>query len=330
MKNTIVTNQEVLITVTGPNSPYSVSWSSIFKDKKFVVDIIITPTLIGGVGEVIELQIAEIQSFKSDKNIPMDSPQTYEFTILAMPVDESASSGGSGASYTFLFTMLISLSVSLLTGGSIELMWSLTNTLQILFFFGMLNLYYPSDLEMVYELMGYSNFDNPVTRYVGDLFISTISLVQSPVSNKFTQLGFTSTNILSNSLDKLLMVILMLGSAVTVFLLMYLCRKKDNKATRIIKRIDKSIRYESLSRFLVELVLNLSVACLINITYGIQGGVQGIVAYFVACIFFIGIIAMMCYSIYYPIQHFKSIKEFPKYHERHSLLFQQFKKDNQK
>ena len=38
----------------------------------------------------------------------------------------------------------------------------------------------------------------------------------------------------------------------------------------------------------------------------------------------------MCYSIYYPIQHFKSIKEFPEYHERHSLLFQQFKKDDQK
>ena len=78
----------------------------------------------------------------------MAAPKLFEFSIGALSSSQSVESGGSGASYTFVFAMLISLGVSLFTGGSIELMWSLANTLQIIFFYGYLNLYFTPELKL--------------------------------------------------------------------------------------------------------------------------------------------------------------------------------------
>ena len=87
-----------------------------------------------------------------------------------------------------------------------ELMWSLANTLQLLFFIGLIELNYPSDLESTYKIMSYSNFDNPLTKYMTSVVFIGVNFINSPISTKFGSFGFESTNILVNSLDKLMMV----------------------------------------------------------------------------------------------------------------------------
>ena len=87
------------------------------------------------------------------------------FIILDLLPVQSVKDGGLGTSFLFLSLMLLSLLVSILTGGSVELMWSLANTLQIMFYYNLLDLNFTPELKDVFSYMKYSNFDNKVFEY---------------------------------------------------------------------------------------------------------------------------------------------------------------------
>ena len=94
---------------------------------------LVNPGIIGGAGELLTLTLEDVTSFKSQNLIPISTPYEYEYTFEAIETSEGAQAAGAGMSYTFIFTFLLSMLVSVLTGSSMELMWSLANTLQIIF-----------------------------------------------------------------------------------------------------------------------------------------------------------------------------------------------------
>ncbi|CAI2383509.1 unnamed protein product [Moneuplotes crassus] len=302
----------------------------IYLGKNFIVTLALSPPFVGGIGEKITLILQEIEKFKSNETIPMLSAVAFIHTVPTFPVSGSSESSGKGASYTFLFTVGASLGVSMLTGGSAETMWSLANTLQILFFMGLIELEYPSDLANTFKIMAYSNFDNPLTKYVTSVIFFGVNFINSPVSTNFGNLGFESTNILVNSFDKIGMILILLLSAIILSCLYKKVKNSNSKTANCVKKIDKSIRYESFTRFAVELVLNLSVACWINIWYGSTYLTQDKIAFIVSVFTLFGIFLLTAYGIYYPVYHFDDIKMNPVVHERHCLLFVDFKKQKAK
>ena len=285
MLNQNVSSFDVNVDVSGPNSPYSVSWSASFSQKQFIVNFSMSPALLGGIGETVLLQLITVTKFKNEHEIPKAAPQQFTFSVAALSASESTQSGGSGASYMFIFTMLLSIGISVLTGGSMELMWSLANTLQILFYFGMLNLYFSSDLIAVYGFLKYSNFDNPISDYISTFVKSILSFSSSNLGSNFGNLGFDSTNILALCLSKILFVVLIILIICIFAFLSYYWRDKNNRVVNFIKMQDKKMRYESFSRFIVELTLNLTVACLINIVFGAKYGLEDLIAYIVAVLY---------------------------------------------
>ena len=255
MLNQNVSSFDVNVDVSGPNSPYLVSWSASFSQKQFIVNFSMSPALLGGIGETVLLQLITVTKFKNEHEIPKAAPQQFTFSVAALSASESTQSGGSGASYMFIFTMLLSIGISVLTGGSMELMWSLANTLQILFYFGMLNLYFTPDLLAIYSFMKYSNFDNPLTDYISQITISSFNFIQSPISSNFGSLGFNSSDIIGNCLDKLMMIFLIILLVGGLALLYFLCRNKTSRVANFIRNKDLSIRYEFISRFFSELTI---------------------------------------------------------------------------
>ena len=268
MTNYSITDNDMTVSISGPNSPYQVTWSPSWSDTLLTVTYSSTPIIIGGVGEVLTVDMNNVDAYKSAHDIPISSTLQYTFEFEELEAGATSQSASTGASYTFLISILLSLSVSLLTGGSMELMWSLANTLQIIFLFGMLNLYYNSDLKTTFEFMAYSNLDNPATRYLSQSMISGLNLVSSPVNAGFDGSGFGSTYIIANSLDKLIMILLFVLFALTLSLLVRCQRNKNSYCARKVRKMDMSVRYESITRFYVEIMLHLTVAALINIVYG--------------------------------------------------------------
>lgn len=85
-----------------------------------------------------------------------------------------------------------------------ELMWSLANTLQLIMLCATLKLYYSSDLVSIFKLMRYSNFDNPVTDSIVEMLDTYFGSFKDTIFSQFENIGYSSTNILVNSIDKLL------------------------------------------------------------------------------------------------------------------------------
>jgi cysteine-rich repeat protein len=325
-----VTEEDVFISISGPNSPYSVTWTSQFKNALFEVSYAVSPPILGGVGEAIQIVLANVKVFKSSNLIPMSSPQTFNYEFGELEASQGTQSGGQGASFTFIFTILLSIGISILTGGSMELMWSFANTLQLIFFLGLLNLYYSSDLKAIFGFMKYSNFENPLSKYMTKYITSFASFVQSPVSAQFGDLGFESTNIILNSFDKIILVGLLVTTAILLACLVRAFKKKKSCTGRLVKKMDLSIRYESMTRFFIEIMLVVSIAAFINLTFGSMANFEDILSYLLACFALFCILMLTLYAFGYPMVFMESIVKYPDYHERHAILFLEFKQKHLK
>ena len=64
-----VTLLDMQLDATGPNSPYDIKWIAKFDKKDFKISFISTPTLLGGIGEKIRLQLSNVLAFKSEHDI---------------------------------------------------------------------------------------------------------------------------------------------------------------------------------------------------------------------------------------------------------------------
>ena len=66
-----LTDFDMSIDISGPNSPYSISWSSNFDKKNLIISFSSSPVLLGCIGEIIRLQLIDVRKFKSEHNISM-------------------------------------------------------------------------------------------------------------------------------------------------------------------------------------------------------------------------------------------------------------------
>ena len=98
MKNQNLTDFDMTIDISGPNSPYDISWSSKFDKKNLVISFSSTPVLLGGLGEIIRLQLIDVKKFNSEHDISMLASSLFTFEVTGLPPSDSAKSGGSSAS----------------------------------------------------------------------------------------------------------------------------------------------------------------------------------------------------------------------------------------
>ena len=230
----------------------------------------------------------------------------------------------------FIFIMLMLIGVSFITGGSIELMWSLANTLQIVYYFGVLDLNYTPELLATFSYMKYSNFDNPVFEFIRDKLSSAFSFVQASLPSGFSSLGYSSVSVIINFFDKLIVICLMALFTTIIFLIFLKLKNKSNKFANFIKRKDIKLRYEGLSRFFMELFLNLSVVSIINLLYGNFRTIFSAISFSISIHLTLTTFYMIGYCLAYPVIYYSSIWNHPDIHERHCLLFLEFNQDKQK
>ena len=164
-----LTRNDLALDIFGVNEPYFVTWSANFDQKKLIIDFTNSPALIGGLNEKINLELKNIKKFKSLYEISLLSSFQHIFNIQDLPPDELSYELSDGILFLILSLVLFNFFVVILTNGSIELMWSLANTLQIIYYYISLDLNFTPELKIMFIVMKYSHFENPVFKYMRDL-----------------------------------------------------------------------------------------------------------------------------------------------------------------
>ena len=167
MRQSQITSNAMSLSMTGDQAPYTIRWSASFIDDKHIkLSISVSPQIIGGMDGILKISIIDTRYYKNIYGIAIASPISLEVSLNKISPPESATAAAKSAGYTFLITFGVSIWATVLSGSSMELMWSMSNTLQIIYFLGLMSLYYPPHTLVVFNYIAYSNFQNPIFSYV--------------------------------------------------------------------------------------------------------------------------------------------------------------------
>ena len=116
----------------------------------------------------------------------MDVSDSSKFTVTFpyVKADKSTTGvAGSSSLVAFLTSMAISVGAGVLTGGSIELMWCMINTLQIIYYIGLMSLLYPPHVNVFFGFLALANANNALLSKISELVFGTRINDVNPVTN---------------------------------------------------------------------------------------------------------------------------------------------------
>lgn len=163
MKMLDLTNSVALnVSISGPLQPYSYTVASSFIDEYTLMVNITMQSQMAGDDEDLFVIYFDTSIFTSKYGATSKTTQLdgdlYKVPILP---DVVAMIGG-GLNNIMMITMILLISSNILLGSSSELLWGFMNTIQIMYFFPLLQLYYPDALAQILTYLSSSKMQIPM------------------------------------------------------------------------------------------------------------------------------------------------------------------------
>jgi len=196
-------NNSINISVTGPLSPYKYSSSAFFIDNKTLsMKISVDSKMIGNKQEKYLITLNN-ETFKTDEGIALQnntlSGPLHRVSIFDKSIQQLGSSGNSLLSTT----IVAFITTQVMLSDSIEMLWGFINTLQIMYFWPVLSLYYPDNVREM--LIKFSSAKLQVSFPLVDIAQRQVKLAyyidQPPLNENFEDIEYESTSILVNGFD---------------------------------------------------------------------------------------------------------------------------------
>ena len=168
-----------------------------------------------------------------------------------------------------------------------------------------LDLNFTAELLMIFSFMKFSNFDNPAFEYIREKTLRLLLAIKVSALSPSQIFGLSSSSILINFIDKLMIILLFIWFIVLIAILNNILKNKTNKFANFIKKKDIDIRYEGISRFCVEIFMGLSFVVFVNLIYGNLKDIFGIISYVSAGLFIVPIFWIILYCFIYPTVYWR-------------------------
>jgi len=211
------------------------------------------------------------KNFVSQSGGIVDVSDSSKFTVTFPFVKANKSTtgaAGSSSTVTFITSLLISVGAAVLTGGSLELMWCMINTLQIIYYIGLMSLLYPPHVNVFFGFVALANANNVLLERLSIWVFSKRITDVNPVTSRFEALGMQNDSFIGNASDKIPVIFAVLCYFVFIVICLIVLKfvKKENWFTRLIRKLDRGLRYNFLIRLIIELYLDLSVSSILNLS----------------------------------------------------------------
>jgi len=196
-------DNSINFSVTGPLSPYNYSSSALFIDNKTLsMNISVASKMVGNKQEKYMITLNN-KNFKNEEGIELKnntlSGSLYRVSFFDKSIQQLGSSGNSLLSTT----IVAFITTQVMFSDSIEMLWGFINTLQIMYFWPVLSLYYPDNLREM--LIKFSSAKLQVSFPLVDIAQRQVELAyyidQPPLNENFQDIEYESTSILVNGFD---------------------------------------------------------------------------------------------------------------------------------
>jgi cysteine-rich repeat protein len=195
------------LTITGPMAPYQFTYKAGFEDEyTMMVNITMTSQMAGDDEDLYTLYF-NTDVFVSKYEPKLITKKLYGFLYKVPILPDVVGTIGAGANNIMSITLVALVGSNVLLGQSSELLWGFMNTIQIMFFFPLLMLYYPDHLvtiltylksaRMMIELPPIEGFKSEIK----DKIEMADKIDMTSVNERYESLEYYSTSILLNGED---------------------------------------------------------------------------------------------------------------------------------
>ena len=221
----IIMNSTFSIEFTGPTTPYTSIVNYNFIDSKTLkLEINITSFMSGEKKDLYKIKF-DTQKFKSKggANLVTEKLEGWLYKVPVIP--EAIALIGSTANSAISSIAVLMIASNILLSQSSELLWGFMNTLQIIYYLPLLQLYYPDALAQLLTYFSASKAGIPITIPKIDEYKSQLEerikmqdkLNMSAENERYEELEYESSGFLSNGSSLIIMLIQGFCSWVIIF-----------------------------------------------------------------------------------------------------------------
>ena len=159
------------------------------------------------------------------------------------------------ATYSAYTGVLVTVGLVIIGGGSMEMIWALINTLQLIAYLPLITPYFPKHVRTMFEILKFANGD---FEFLSDLFNLLVSFSMKGTkefNDIFTKNGIDTTLLLDNSASLIMSLLLYTGLFLSAILLSTFCCISRLKL--FFAALVSSFLFNNFIRFLVEGYLEL-------------------------------------------------------------------------
>ena len=256
-----IDSTDMNIQIFGPESSYSLSWTASYQDSSSVfVNMNIKSSLVGNNQEIVEIEFVNRDKFKSIFSQRGVNPTVIsEYLNTYTGQSTSSKQFGLTAMIVFLSSITIAL-ISSFGGNSMEMMWNLMNTLQLLYFLSFVFVNYPESTMEFFDYLSYANADNEYLSEVAYVFYDKDKFKRGEANDRLGDKAF-----LVNSSDKIEIMMLLLIAFIATICFDSIKIKKRGKLLRLVNTIFEFLKYNFFIRFGMEIFLEVMINAVINI-----------------------------------------------------------------
>lgn len=263
MVKTNITETDLYVQIYGSKSEYDFTWTASYSSEtKISIKMNINSNINGNKDEQVVVEFINSSNFKSktsDRTVNPDSDLT-DF-LNQQNNEESDKAIGQTAMILFLVSICIAATSSF-GGNSMEMMWGLMNTLQVMFFMSYINVAFPRNLDTFFTYLTYANANNVYLSEFSFLIIPEENFNQDEVNDKFGEESFYL-----NSSDKIPVLFLTVGVFAFTFIFDKLNLQNDSRVLRVIYKVVEYFKYNFFIRLGLEMFLELFMNAIINIYF---------------------------------------------------------------
>ena len=287
MLQTNITKNDMSISI---DSSYtlSYSWSAAYKDSTHLLVSVSVSSVLQGT-ETLNIKLSNYKVFrtavggclnKTDYSAKMKSNLTSSI--------QSVQSASGFMTYLTYIGILAGAAAITILGGSLEAIWSLINTLQLISYLPFIVPYFPDHVKAMFKIMKMTNMNFD---FLSSFFKKLISINSDniPINNLRLSINeIDSPLFLDNSASILLSFILYLTAPLILFIL-YPILKWD-KFQKLITTLISSFFFNNFLRFFTEGYLEISFGAILNMSQWSFDTPQEIISFilaFIASIFLI-------------------------------------------
>ena len=261
MVETTIESSDLYIRVYGPEDEYNFDYTAEYTDNTTVIVYMNFQTSIqGNLNELIVLEFTNTDkfvSYHSSRSVSIENEQSGY--LNKQNNQNNTGILGQSAMYIFLISIIIAL-VSSFGGNSMEMIWGLMNTLQIIYFTSYIYVEYPSELDSFLEYLGWANGNNEYISQLSYLVVSDEHFTDEIVNDKIGEKSFYL-----NSSDKFPILLVTLAVFIFTFVFDKWKLNQTNKCLKILYKVVEYFKYNFFIRFGLEMFLELFLNSLVSI-----------------------------------------------------------------